>query len=593
MKCTRESVFRCFGDISPEYILEAAPDAYPAVSPGRTSRSTDRKRHTFASFMRSGWGVAAVCILCGGLAYALLLSLGNGHFPGISPSGHPTKSETTVPEPVPEAPTETVQGTETAVTGTPENPAPAFSGDGWTDHLGSLDLGGATVSILTASCSGEESDLCSERSYQYINAALTERDMIVEKRLNCHIATTCEKISDRAMLSQHVPQIMILSAQNGLDFEFDIYCAPVQAMALNTIIYGIGYDLSTISTVDLSRLYWSSSFNEATAWDNGQDGHQYTATGSGSINLLRSMALLVYNQTAMTEIGADPVDMVRNGTWTIDSMLGLVGNYYSDLNGNNKRDVADGYGFLTGRLRSVAHWAPATRTSAVYHDDEGYLALDRSKATDAKTLAAKVRALYEATGTYAADASKDKIQDTDFSTDIAVQFGSGRACMASASLFSVENGLYETQVNYGILPLPKLNVQDEYATPILKDIAYSYVIPSSLSTEAARKAGAVLECMASEGTRLLLPAYCQDILSSEAFGNSQALEMLSVLYNGVYVDPGELYGVGTLDAYLLNRVLDDSDAYGSIGALLNEAGNLSVERYLTQFNETYKEKMKN
>lgn len=117
MKCTRESVFRCFGDISPEYILEAAPDTYPAVSPGRTGRSTDRKRHTFASFMRSGWGVAAVCILCGGLAYALLLSLGNGHFPGISPSGHPTKSETTLAEPT----TETVQGTETAVIETGES----------------------------------------------------------------------------------------------------------------------------------------------------------------------------------------------------------------------------------------------------------------------------------------------------------------------------------------------------------------------------------------------------------------------------------------------------------------------------------------
>lgn len=121
MKCTRESVFRYFGDISPEYILEAAPDTYPAVSPGRTGRSTDRNRHTFASFMRSGWGVAAVCILCGGLAYALLLSLGNGHFPGISPSGHPTKSETTVPEPVPEAPTETVQGTEPMATDTGES----------------------------------------------------------------------------------------------------------------------------------------------------------------------------------------------------------------------------------------------------------------------------------------------------------------------------------------------------------------------------------------------------------------------------------------------------------------------------------------
>ena len=156
----------------------------------------------------------------------------------------------------------------------------------------------------------------------------------------------------------------------------------------------------------------------------------------------------------------------------------------------------------------------------------------------------------------------------------------------------MENGLHETNVNYGILPLPKLSVQDAYATPVETSMAYSYVIPSLLNTEAARRAGAVLECMASEGTRLLLPAYCRDILSAEAFADSQTQEMLSVLYSGVYVDPGELHGTGSLLVFLTHEVLGQ-DIAGTRGAFMNETGNKAVERVLTQLNSLYRENKDN
>ena len=483
------------------------------------------------------------------------------------------------------------EATENTTQESPTSGVPAFSGDGWTDHV-DLDLDDATVSILTVTRSGEESDLSSERSYQYINAALTERDMIVEKRLNCHIITTCYKTDDLKTLQEYVTNQIYLTNGSGVEPWFDICCAPSIAMAQDTAMHGIGWDLSDVGTVDLSRLYWSSGFNEAATWGTGQDCHQYTASGSGSINFLRSLNLLVYDQTALAEIGADPVDMVRNGTWTIDSMLSLVGNRYRDLNGNNQRDLDDSYGFLTGTLTSLSVWAPATRTSAVYRDGEGYLALDRDKEADARNLAAQIKTLYEATGTYVAEADRDNISDVERSSDIAVQFCSGHVWMAPVSLFSMENGLHETNVNYGILPLPKLSVQDAYATPVETSMAYSYVIPSLLNTEAARRAGAVLECMASEGTRLLLPAYCRDILSAEAFADSQTQEMLSVLYSGVYVDPGELHGTGSLLVFLTHEVLGQ-DIAGTRGAFMNETGNKAVERVLTQLNSLYRENKDN
>ena len=93
------------------------------------------------------------------------------------------------------------EATENTTQESPTSGVPAFSGDGWTDHV-DLDLDDATVSILTVTRSGEESDLSSERSYQYINAALTERDMIVEKRLNCHIISSCYKTDDLKTLQE-------------------------------------------------------------------------------------------------------------------------------------------------------------------------------------------------------------------------------------------------------------------------------------------------------------------------------------------------------------------------------------------------------
>jgi hypothetical protein len=92
--------------------------------------------------------------------------------------------------------------------------------------------------------------------------------------------------------------------------------------------------------------------------------------------------------------------------------------------------------------------------------------------------------------------------------------------------------------NLGILPVPKWDEAQEKYQTALQRFCYA-LIPTTVQDEAA--AGAVLEAIASETYRTLVPAYCDIMLKTRYSNNEEVSEMYALILDSIIFDPGNVF----------------------------------------------------
>ena len=114
--------------------------------------------------------------------------------------------------------------------------------------------------------------------------------------------------------------------------------------------------------------------------------------------------------------------------------------------------------------------------------------------------------------------------------------------MVTLRLIEVEGEeIRNMESKYGIVPMPKLDeTQAEYHSHI-HDNADGFSIPLTTTDDKLEMVGAVMEAMASEGYRTLMPAYYETALKTKYVSDEESVKMLDDIINCFYVDAGVLY----------------------------------------------------
>ena len=95
--------------------------------------------------------------------------------------------------------------------------------------------------------------------------------------------------------------------------------------------------------------------------------------------------------------------------------------------------------------------------------------------------------------------------------------------------------------DYGIVPIPKLDeAQSEYYS-YAHDTFTAYAVPATVIDERLEQVGAILEAMASESYRTVLPAYYEITLKDKYCNDPESRDMLDTIINSFYIDAGVLY----------------------------------------------------
>lgn len=384
-----------------------------------------------------------------------------------------------------------------------------------------------------------------------IGDAVFRRNHAVEQKYNVKINEKTETNGDPAQILQQY----IMSG----DFCFDV-------------VYGWGYklgacitenylgDFNNLTDADFTKEYWSPSTIE----DLTVDDRLFLSQNEISMNVLDWASFLFYNKTMAedrnieAEFGS-PYDMVEEGTWTYDKFLKMVQGVSADLDGdatitrNDFFGLLDGNGIGSGALQNCGVYYTTKNDDGSYdlsfYDEKTLGIIDMVYAVYSNDKYVKdFEDIWNEPGS-SADGFDDQWQyaRSFFATDHAL------FCGGSANITS-EQAFRDMESEYGVLPFPKYDVNQEKYNATLDPNASLFALPSTERTDIGswERTGVILEYMAAQSHEILLPAYYEEVLKGQRMDDDRDHQMLDIIRQNVHYEFANLVNIESISTTIDN-----------------------------------------
>ena len=352
------------------------------------------------------------------------------------------------------------------------------------------------------------------------------------------------------------------------DDAYDVIFAHSRA-AFAYAVQGAGYNIHDISTIHMDMPWWSKNINDNCT----VNGKLYVLDGDISVSGLSSAMCLLFNKRIFDEKGFDyPYEMVKDGDWTFDEFAYLAKKGGSDLNGDGVMNPEDDqFGFFTSEWSAPINILYAGGQKIYDKNDEGALELTLYSN---KT----VEIFDEFFSLMNNEACFLKFTGGNINYSGPDIFRSGRAMMASGGLGSAQ-GLRDMDDDFGVIPYPKFDENDEYSTAI-NGAAPLVIIPVSVSD--VNRTGAITEALAAYGHRDVIPAFYEKSLKSKYARDEESEEMMDLIKDSIIYDIGYVAG-GPLQSVGRDLSKTTTRDFSSFYAARESSAKKSVE----EFNKDY------
>ncbi len=228
-----------------------------------------------------------------------------------------------------------------------------------------------------------------------------------------------------------------------------------------------------------------------------------------------------FNKRLYTDNGLNPEDLynlVLDGKWTYDKLREQASSMYKDVDGDGAVSDADILGFYLDTTEYVKFMEYGADVRRYSRDDKGHPVMDYDLDRASNT-AEKLRTLLlESQGI-----KFFNIKNRDYAP-----FVEGRAVFYGALLGDTMNAnLRNMEDEYGLIPYPKLNEEQENYTNFIHNSSYYYTIP--ITCKNADEAGAVLEAMCSESYRSVIELFFETALKAKYSHDSQSAQCIDII----------------------------------------------------------------
>lgn len=424
--------------------------------------------------------------------------------------------------------------------GTPdETTEPQNSGDGETtkawikDDLDpDLNYGGEKVRILARGDDWyyDEISIEADEVLNIIDESVHEREAYVEERLGIDIV-----VDKRVIGSKHATLADLTRDyfRAGTD-AVDLLASPSnQGFALTT--EGVMWDMRTVDNIDLSQPWYAQNFVDLATLND----MTFFITGDALLSLMRySFATFVNLTLAERYSLPDMYKLVDDGEWTHDFMASTVANVYEDLNGSGKKDDGDLFGFATSDLTGADVYLSSFDLRMLEKNDEGFLVnvVDNEKMQSAVTALCDL--FHNNPG---ANALRFISGGHEYYT-MNSAFGSDQYLFADMRLISVESEEFiNMESDYGILPTPKWNLdQEEYKTYVY-DVYTVLGIVGTVKEEELPMIGAFVEAYSCYSYNATREVYFETALKGRYVRDETSRRMLDQIIEAIYIDPACVY----------------------------------------------------
>ena len=363
-----------------------------------------------------------------------------------------------------------------------------------------------------------------------LDVAIYESNKRIEEQFNLTFVEDKYPFVDWGTSHIEMAQHFVKNLNAGDDIyeflHFPMYQSP------DLITNGYVTDLTDLESLNLDKPWWDTMLNEQITIND----RLYMACGSINFMPFEGMTTIFFNKDMLVDYHLDdPYEMVRNGTWTIDAMvelarevisMGTDANWHVYDGGTSTYGVSrtGGFGihFLIG---SGQNYTVKENDEYVFNtgNDDFFLAID------------KMMPIFDDVANGGVGIGHAN-EEPGFYIDL---FGQGRALFLVGELKAgVEMRDYD--VNFGILPAPKLRAEQEtyYSSGVER---LPFICIPELSEDAERTA-AILDAMAYDRYKNVVPVYYDSYISYKGLRDEESLEMLEIMTAGRTIDIGFAYG---------------------------------------------------
>ncbi len=416
--------------------------------------------------------------------------------------------------------------------------------------------------------------LPNENSPTLISEAVAERNRLVEQKLGIQIAEL--RVNTNDMLTK-----VRLDASSSTN-EFDI-AMPYLYIAATLTTEKMLYDLNEYSDIiNFGADYWNQQAKEALSIDN----KLYFATGDFSLLSFECTHAIVFNKTLLNQVGGvSPYELVESGDWTYDSLLELAKKATFEKDGVDGMSYKDSYGFWVDVDYILSMFiGSGERMSSKGEEDFPDITVYNKRSAD--VVSSLVDLVKDKTATFYIESCQtqavaDGEKDCYYAATRA--FAEGRALLRSLSLVDLHE-LSEFEVDYGILPTPKYNAdQDNYYCFGSTQTVTAATIP--IANEDPQTLALVLEAMAAASKNTVRFSYYEILLKSRKIQDYESEKMLDIIFSNRVYDLADIYNWGNIRSLITDTVVGGTNNFTSKWDSLNRSITTQMEKTIDFFKE--------
>ena len=172
---------------------------------------------------------------------------------------------------------------------------------------------------------------------------------------------------------------------------------------------------------------------------------------------------------------------------------------------------------------------------------------------------------------------------TDHNNDWAAAtswFAAGGSLFRSSVLEPIPRDLRSLDVNFGIVPFPKLDEnQDQYYT-LAEEYSRVFSVPVTADAECS---SLILEALSAESVSTVTPAFYDVVLDGKAVRDEESKEMLDIIFANKVFDIGFLGNVANFKTMMQNLEKQDSTNVTSQFASVLSSAEAALEKICENF----------
>ena len=285
--------------------------------------------------------------------------------------------------------------------------------------------------------------------------------------------------------------------------------------------------------------------------------------------------VLLFNKQFAKDENVDPYEMVYNNEWTLDNFQSLIKDVSYDSSGDGKMTEADTYGFVaTWETGSTFFFGADMRYIVCEEGADPYLALDATAMNKASDLLDKVLSIfYVNNSTYSSPPGKENLGKDVFVT--------GRGLFYSEVVMYIVSLGKEMETDFGVLPIPKYNEQQEDYITWTNGICSTSSI--SKAAKNLERLGPTLEALAIISQQRVTPAYYDTVLQRKSVRDEESQGMLDIIFKTRTYDLCMYYSNIGLEPLFKESVNSNKTNFSSNYSKKQKSAQKALDKLIAKF----------